>query len=294
VTARLPADELPGSIEGVLPGLVERHRAGAREWYPHEYAAGARKVGVAAPVASALVVNLLTEDNLPYYTAELERRLGRDTGWHEWTRQWTAEEQRHGIALREWIHATGAVDPYELERARMATLLHGVDDHGRTLSGALVYVAVQELATRTAHRRTGDLLEDRAGREMLRQVSSDENRHFLFYRDLVGHLFAVDPSTTMAAVAEEVRAFAMPGVSIPGFREHAQAIAAARIYDLEIHLDHVVGPLLRWWRVGDVIGLDDDGEQARASLTHTLARLRRVASWGRRGRGAPSLPTMAG
>jgi acyl-[acyl-carrier-protein] desaturase len=282
VSGQSGGDDLPDSLGEVLTDLVHRHQAAARMWYPHEYAAEAHPIIVGPAVSSALVVNLLTEDGLPYYTGELQRRLGRHAAWAEWTQQWTAEEQRHAIALREWVHATGVVDPYELERTRMATMTRGFPDHGRTLHGALVYVAIQELATRIAHRRTGDLIDDAAGRQMLRQISSDENRHFLFYRDVVSHLFAVDPSATMVALAEEVRSFAMPGVSIPGFARYALAIASAGIYDLQIHLDQVIVPLLRWWNVDDMTGLDDDAERARAALQRTVVQLGRVARWSQR------------
>ena len=59
---------------------------------------------------------------------------------------------------------------------------------------------MQELATRIAHRNTGKLLEDRLGYEVMARVASDENLHFLFYRDLVTAALEVDPSTTVIAL----------------------------------------------------------------------------------------------
>src|SRR3546814_5087324 len=47
------------------------------------------------------------------------------------------------------------------------------------------YVALQELVTRIAHHNTGKLLDDKAGYEVMKKVASDENRHHLFYRDMV-------------------------------------------------------------------------------------------------------------
>jgi acyl-[acyl-carrier-protein] desaturase len=271
-------DRLPDGIETVVERLLDRHLAGTREWFPHEYAASETgPVGPLAPgVASALLVNLLTEDGLPYYTSELEARLGRDGPWGRWARQWTAEEQRHGIAIREWVHVTGALDPVELERARMATITAGTEWHGRTLIGAIVYVAVQELATRVAHRRTGQALADQAGAgaEMLRRVSADENLHFLFYRDLVASMLETEPALTMAAIDDVLWSFAMPGTAIPGFREHSQAIARAGIYSWTVHGEHVLVPLLRHWRIDDVDGAD----AAQASIHRHVDRVRRVGA----------------
>src|SRR6185436_8683800 len=71
-------------------------------------------------VRSALFVNLLTEDNLPYYFRDIETMFGRDGAFGEWNRRWTAEEGRHAIVMRDYLTVTRAIDPWELERARMA------------------------------------------------------------------------------------------------------------------------------------------------------------------------------
>ena len=58
----------------------------------------------------------------------------------------------------------------------------------------LVYVALQELATRIAHHNTGKLVDDPVGYEVMKRVASDENRHHLFYRDLCTAALEIDPS----------------------------------------------------------------------------------------------------
>ena len=45
---------------------------------------------------TSLIVNLLTEDNLPSYHHEIATVFGRDGAWGTWVHQWTAEEGRHG------------------------------------------------------------------------------------------------------------------------------------------------------------------------------------------------------
>ena len=70
----------------------------------------------------------------------------------------------------------------------------------------------------------------------------------------------------------------MPGIVIPGFARKAAQIAKAGIYDLRIHHDDVIMPLIRHWAVFDLEGLDAEGEQARAELASFLARLDRQAS----------------
>ena len=74
----------------------------------------------------SLEVNLLTEDNLPYYHLALWETFGRDGAWGEWVRRWTAEEGRHAIVLRDYLTVTRGVDPVALERGRMETVSAGV------------------------------------------------------------------------------------------------------------------------------------------------------------------------
>src|SRR5436189_279777 len=82
--------------------------------------------GTLDPVArTAMTVNLLTEDNLPSYHREIANRFGLDGAWGHWVGRWTAEEGRHGTALRDYLVVTRGVDPVKLERLRMAHMTAG-------------------------------------------------------------------------------------------------------------------------------------------------------------------------
>jgi acyl-[acyl-carrier-protein] desaturase len=70
----------------------------------------------------------------------------------------------------------------------------------------------------------------------------------------------------------------MPGNIIPGFLRKSVQIAKAGIYDLRIHHDDVVMPLLRQWKVFDLEGLGAEGEQARTELAEALEALDAEAS----------------
>jgi acyl-[acyl-carrier-protein] desaturase len=70
----------------------------------------------------------------------------------------------------------------------------------------------------------------------------------------------------------------MPGSIIPGFTRKAVAIAKAGIYDLRIHHDDVVMPLLRQWKVFELEGLGPEGEKARQELEDSLSALDAAAS----------------
>jgi len=287
-------------LEPTVASLVDRHLAKSTEWFPHrlvpwsrakdlpDFALDAPADGEAweapidAPppaVASALFVNLLTEDNLPYYSMEIHRAFGAGGAWGEWARRWTAEEGRHSIVIRDWLTVTNALDPVTLERARMAQVAGGIAPHPLSAMRGLVYVTLQELATRIAHHNTGKLLDDATGYEVMKRVAADENFHFLFYRDATTAAIELDPSNAVRAMEAEITGFAMPGVGITGFDAHAKAIAGAGIYDFAVHHDQILVPVvLRHWKLEELTGLDDDAEHARDRVLHYIARLGKVAS----------------
>lgn len=289
----MDATSLISELEPAVEQALERHLGGAKEWFPHElvpwsrgrdFVAGEtwdpREVDVSTGVRSALLVNLLTEDNLPYYTSTISSLYGNDGAWGVWVRRWTAEEGRHSIVLRDYLTVTRALDPVELERARMAQVECGEVPRPQSPQHGLVYVALQELATRVAHHNTGKLLDDPAGREVMKRVASDENRHYLFYRSLADAAFEVDPSAMMLAVEHEVRTFEMPGTGILNFSQHAKAIARAGIYDFQIHYEQILAPVvLRHWNIEGRTGLTAEAERARDL---TLERIERIANAGRR------------
>jgi acyl-[acyl-carrier-protein] desaturase len=276
--------------------LVERHLSNAKEWFPHELVPWGRgrdyepdevwapeeAPGVATDrrlddaVRSSLFVNLLTEDNLPHYFRTIDKLFSEDDPWGYWTRRWTAEEGRHSIVMRDYLMVSRSIDPVALERGRMAQVTAGEVPQPATV----VYVSLQELATRISHGNTGRLLRDDVGRKVMARVAGDEFLHHVFYRDLTSALLELDPSTTMVAIDRNVRGFAMPGTGIPGFAGHARAIAAAGIYDFAAHHDHILQPVvLGTWNIEALEGLSPEAELAREQC---IAYIARVGKAGRR------------
>jgi len=282
-------------LEPVVEANLNRHLATAKEWFPHEFvpwSQGTDFDGVlggepwapeqsklSAVARTSLVVNLLTEDNLPSYHHEIAALFGRDGAWGTWVHRWTAEEGRHGTAIRDYLLTTRAVDPVELERARMRHMSNGfVSDHTMTTLHSIAYVSFQELATRVAHRNTGRISEDPICDRLLAKIAQDENLHMIFYRNLLTAAFELAPNDTMRAVCDVVRSFQMPGHGIENFTRKSVQIAVAGIYDLRIHHDDVVGPVLRHLGAMERTDLTDDGQRARDELAAFLADLDRAAT----------------
>jgi len=284
-------------LEPVAAKLLERHMGVAKEWFPHELVPysrgkdfepgrqwvpedadfGSAGTEIDEAVRSALYLNLLTEDNLPYYFRDIDRLFGSDTAFGEWARNWTAEEGRHSIVMRDYFTVTRALDPIAPERGRMMQVRGGQVPTPNDAFEALAYVSMQELATRISHRNTGKLMKDEMGTAIMSRVGNDENLHYLFYRDLTSAALELDPSSTVLGIERAVRTFAMPGLGIPNFEALSREVAKAGIYDLLIHHDQILEPvIMRHWKLMELTGLSDEAEAARESIVKRMARTAKV------------------
>ena len=293
---RLSSTALLTELEATVEENLNRHLHTAKEWFPHEYVPwsqgtdfdgvlggqpwSSEQSSLSEVARTALVVNLLTEDNLPSYHHEIATLFGRDGAWGTWVHRWTAEEGRHGIAIRDYLLATRAVDPVALERARMSHMASGFTNAyaDETALHGIAYVSFQELATRVSHRNTGKVSADPICEQLLARVAADENLHMVFYRNLLTAAFELAPNETMRAVTDVVTSFQMPGHTIENFARKSVQIAMAGIYDLRIHHDEVVIPVLRNVKALDTPGLSSEGEKAREELVTFLAELDRQAT----------------
>ncbi|MBM4408310.1 MAG: acyl-ACP desaturase [Chloroflexi bacterium] len=277
-------------LEPTVATLYDRHARVAQEWFPHDYIPyrlgrdfdrepwtpdQPRLSGVAQ---IAFEVNLLTEDNLPSYHRLIHGMFGRGDGaWLNWIGRWTAEEGRHAIVLRDYLTVTRNIDPISLERGRMAQVQKGYDLASPDTLHGLAYVTFQELATRISHRNTGRYSSDPVADRIMARIAADENLHMVFYRDVMSAALDIQPSAAIRAIVDEVLRFQMPGVGITNFRRKAAEMAKAGIYNLRLHRDEVLLPILTHWRIFERTGLDGAAEAARRQLAEHLESLEAAA-----------------
>ena len=277
-------------LEPVVAVELERHLKVQKNWYPHEYVPwsqgkdypgplngdpwDAKDTKLTSVAQDSLVLNLMTEDNLPSYHTEITLSLGRDGAWGTWIDRWTAEEARHSIVIRDYLMVAREVDPYELEDLRMAHMSLGYQTpYDNDMLHTIAYVTFQELATRVSHRNTGKISNDDIVEGMMQRVALDENLHMLFYRNTIAAALELEPNAAMRAITDVVTNFAMPGVDMPGFGRKAVGIALAGIYDLQQHLDDVVMPVLRAWKIFERNDFSGDGMAARDELAAFLTTI---------------------
>jgi acyl-[acyl-carrier-protein] desaturase len=294
-TARgLSQTALLTELEPVVVENLNRHLTVAKEWFPHTYVPWSDGENFDGPLGgtawepgqskldetarTSLILNLLTEDNLPSYHHEIATLFGRDGAWGTWVHRWTAEEGRHGTAIRDYLLTTRAVDPVELERARMTHMSTGYDSpNSHCAVNSIAYVSFQELATRISHRNTGTYAGEPVCERLLAKIANDENLHMVFYRNLLAAAFDLTPDDAMAAVLDVARNFQMPGSTVDNFARKSVKIALAGIYNLRIHRDEVLMPVLRNVKVFDRTDLGPEGERAREELAALLDGLDAVA-----------------
>jgi acyl-[acyl-carrier-protein] desaturase len=272
VSKNLTNLQLLQELEPVAERLLNRHLSMFKEWNPHDYIPwsdgknfyaldgqdwepGQSQLSDVAQVA--MVQNLLTEDNLPSYHREIAMNFSMDGAWGQWVNRWTAEENRHSTALRDYLVVTRAVDPVELEKLRLEQMTRGFspgqnhqgDLFAESMFDSVAYVSFQELATRVSHRNTGKACNESIADQLLARVSADENLHMIFYRDITAAGLDIAPNQAMRAIHRILRNFKMPGFTVPEFRRKAVIIAVGGVYDPRIHLNEVVMPVLKKWRI---------------------------------------------
>ncbi len=283
-------------LEPVAERLLNRHLSMMKDWNPHDYipwsdgknyyALGGQdwhpeQSQLSEVARIAMVVNLLTEDNLPSYHREIAMNMSMDGAWGQWVNRWTAEENRHSVALRDYLVVTRASDPVELEKLRVEQITRGFspgqNQQGKLFANSLfdsvLYVSFQELATRVSHRNTGKACNDPIADQLLQRVSADENLHMLFYRDVSAAGFELAPNQAIASVYRILNNFTMPGYTIPAFRRKAVTIAVGGIYDPRVHLEEIVMPQIRKWRIFEREDITGDGARARDDLGVLLEKL---------------------
>lgn len=268
--------------------LFNRHLEAPRLWFPHEqieWGSGedfrdkpwaASDYELSDGIRSAIYTNLLTEDNLPYYTESIMSLAPKNHPLNAWTRQWTMEENRHSMVMRDWVHISRCINPVSLEEGRIVQMSTGLVPRFENLGDLISYVSMQERATQIAHRNTGAKLpkDDKQGRNVLALIAGDETKHYMFYRDLTKAAFDIDPSTMMEAVNRQVTHFAMPGVGIPNFTKHAVRIAKEGIYGVQQFLKDVVEPVMELWDIEHLEGLNAEAEKAREALFELIDKFK--------------------
>ena len=285
--------EVLADLEPVLDELMVQHEAKRVLWFPSELLAPApdtdpdqwvkdlrkRAEGIDTPMRVALALNLLTEEGLPHFHRLLAVYLGNESIWTKWTNLWTAEEDRHGAILHDYMHDAKLLDNPVLERMQFEYLKAGFQPAwDRDPYRVFVYTSLQERATQVSHANTGKLAsvnEPLIG-EVLANVAKEEARHYVFYRTIFAEVLKRDPDNALYSASLLMPSIDMPGLNMPHFRDMADVIRRAGIYGPRDYL-RIVEELIKFWKIETLTGLKELGQKAQEKILSIPERLTRVA-----------------
>lgn len=237
--------------------------------------------GLPDSVRVALALNLLTEEGLPHFHRLIATHLGNESPWSTWNNLWTAEEDRHGCALRDYVRDARVFNMGALERMQYRYIESGFNpDWQRDPYRLLAYTSLQEKATQVAHANTGRICAQYEPRiqRVLAHIAGDESRHYAFYRACFGGILERDVDNALYSLLKVMPALAMPGHSMPGYDHMSDVVRRAGIYGPR-HYQRIVEELLEHWKIGALSGLSAVGRECQDKLMKIPARLARMADY---------------
>jgi acyl-[acyl-carrier-protein] desaturase len=128
-----------------------------------------------------------------------------------------------------------------------------------------------------SHRNAGKITDDPAAFELMRHIAVDENHHFIFYKSVMQAMLDQAPDLVLGGIFEVFDNFEMPGVAMPNFVRRSIEVAKAGVYNLRIHHDRVVVPLIKDWNIGNLTGLKPAAAEIQEKIMAIPDQLMRQA-----------------
>lgn len=239
------ANRLTLDLEPVVAENYQRHIDSADEWFAHDYVPFDQgrnfaflggedwkpsEVTLPAHIVDALEILLIVKDNLAAYHRELVEHFILDWKWGRWIGRWTAEEHIHAVVLRNYLVVTRNFDPSANEDVRVAHVMKGYRADQLTQIETLAFMAFFERAHGVYCRRLAEQIEEPTLRALIERIALDEERHELFFTNLVRYCLELDEAQTLGAVATQAAAAQMPGADILAYADKRAVVADAGIF----------------------------------------------------------------
>jgi acyl-[acyl-carrier-protein] desaturase len=228
------ANALTLELEPIVADNLSRHLRTADEWYAHDYVPfdegrdfaflggedwDASQVSLPTEIVDAVEVLLITKDNLAGYHRELVEHFILEDKWGRWIGRWTAEENLHAIALREYLVVTRNFDPVADEQVRVTHVMRGYRASSYTQIETLVFMALYERAHAVFTRNLEAKVADPVLKRLVGRIAADEERHAEFFDNLVMHCVEHHRDSTIAAIARRAIVLPVVGGDILEYRE---------------------------------------------------------------------------
>ena len=256
------ANALTLELEPVVADNLAQFLDSADEWYAHDYVPfdqgrnfaflggddwDPSQASLPDDVVDALEVMLVTKDNLAGYHRELVQHFILEDKWGRWLGRWTAEENLHAIALREYLVVTRNFDPVADEQVRVDHVMRGYRASNYTQIETLVFMALYERAHAVYLRNLEAKIDEPVLKRLVGRIAADEERHERFFHNLVAHCLEHHRDSTIAAIARRTIGFPVVGGDILEYREtKLRTVAEAGIFDRAAADKVVVDSIVAW------------------------------------------------
>ena len=261
MTHKPVASALTLELEPVVAENLTRYLATADEWYAHDYVPfdqgenfaflGGKdwdpsQVTLPRDVVDALEIMLITKDNLAGYHRELVEHFILEDKWGRWLGRWTAEENLHAIALREYLVVTRNFDPTADEEVRVAHVMRGYRADSYTQIETLVFMALYERAHAVYMRNLEAEITEPVLKRLVGRIATDEERHEEFFHNLVAHCLQRYPDQTIGAIVRRSAGLGVVGGDILEYTDKLRVVAEAGIFDRDAALKVASDRIVAW------------------------------------------------
>ena len=287
--------EVLNDLEPVVKDLMEKHETKRDLWWPSEILPADqgedydkfyrelrdRARGVSDSARVAIALNILTEEGLPHFHRLIAEHLGSTTFWNLWNGLWTAEEDRHGNVLRDYVRDSRLLDFKVLERLQFDYIRAGFHPQWhRDPYRIFVYTSCQEKATQISHFNTGKLAlqEEPLLNFITQKISQDEARHYAFYMNVFREIVQRDPNEALLSASQIMPSIDMPGISIANFNDYADVVRRSGIYGPRDYMK-IIDQLISSWNIGVLTQLNELGRKAQEKIMSIPSRLEKVAEY---------------
>lgn len=255
------ANALTLELEPVVAANITRHLESEEPWFGHEYVPfdqgenfaflGGRdwdpsQVSLPRLVTDACEILLIQKDCLAGYHRELVEHFILEDKWGRWIGRWTAEEQQHAIALREYLVVTREVDPDASERVRMQHMMKGYRADRYSQVETLVFMAFYERSLAAFCRNLAEKIDEPALKGLITRIGTDDERHEEFFANLVAHCLDYTHDETVAAIAARGAEVGVVGADIEPYRDRMATMAEAGIFGPD-ELRRVIADRISAW-----------------------------------------------
>ncbi|WP_163766592.1 acyl-ACP desaturase [Mycolicibacterium parafortuitum] len=259
------ANALTLELEPVVLQELRRHLDSEEIWFAHDYVPfdqgenfaflGGRDwepsdVTLPKHVTDALEILLITKDNLAGYHRELVEHFILEDKWGRWMGRWTAEEHLHAIALRNYLVVTREIDPAANEDVRVEHVMKGYRADSYSQIETLAFMAFWERAHAVFCRNLEAQVTEPTLKALIGRIAKDEERHEVFFANLVGHCLDYSRDETIDAIAARAAGLDVVGGDIDAYQDKVAAVAEAGIFD-RAALSSVIADRITAWGLAE-------------------------------------------